>query len=147
MPRKSRNQRVADEALKWVGTKFHDQASLKGVGTDCKGLVWGVARELKFPEAESFYATFVQYDLQRRGGIPHGLIREGMAALFDRVEQWKPGDIFLLGMDGKPCHFAIVSKPDRAVHAQVVPNDRVKETRIAALLSKFELDSIWRWRG
>ena len=30
----------------WLGTPYHDQASLKGVGCDCLGLVRGVWREL-----------------------------------------------------------------------------------------------------
>lgn len=146
----TRNQRAAKEALSWVGSKFHEQASLKGVGTDCKGLVWGVARELEFPEAQSFYASFVQYDLKRKGGIPHDLFREGMAALFDSADEPQPGDVLLLSYRGSPCHLGIVSREIngelRVVHAQIVPNDRVKETRMTALLSKFELDSVWRWR-
>jgi len=34
---------VIDEARSWVGTPFHHQAALKGVGCDCAGLVRGVA--------------------------------------------------------------------------------------------------------
>lgn len=33
-------------ARSWVGTPYHHQARLKGVGVDCAGLVIGVAREL-----------------------------------------------------------------------------------------------------
>lgn len=32
-------------AESWVGTPFHHQASLKGVGCDCAGLIAGVAHE------------------------------------------------------------------------------------------------------
>lgn len=39
-------QRVVEIARSWVGTPYHHQASLKGVGTDCFGLVRGVWREL-----------------------------------------------------------------------------------------------------
>jgi NlpC/P60 family putative phage cell wall peptidase len=34
----------------WLGTPYHDQASLRGVGCDCLGLVRGVWRELYGPE-------------------------------------------------------------------------------------------------
>lgn len=33
-------------ARTWLGTPYHHQASLKGVGTDCLGLIRGVWREL-----------------------------------------------------------------------------------------------------
>jgi NlpC/P60 family putative phage cell wall peptidase len=33
-------------ARAWLGTPYHHQASLKGVGTDCIGLVRGIWREL-----------------------------------------------------------------------------------------------------
>jgi hypothetical protein len=44
------------ETRAWLGTPFHWQASRKGVGCDCKGLVWGVARALGMPEADSPFA-------------------------------------------------------------------------------------------
>jgi cell wall-associated NlpC family hydrolase len=153
MPRRkkpTRNELVAKEALEWVGTKFHPQASVKQVGCDCKGLVWGVARELGFPEAESFYATFIDYDLQRRDGVPGSLLREGMAELFDRGDEARPGDVLLLSVK-QPCHLAIVSRELnghlRAVHAQISSRAWVKETRLDAFLTKYRLDSIWRWRN
>ena len=34
----------------WLGTPYHDQGSVKGVGCDCLGLVRGVWRELYGPE-------------------------------------------------------------------------------------------------
>jgi len=43
-------QRVVAAARSWLGTPYHDQASLKGVGCDCLGLVRGVWREVVGPE-------------------------------------------------------------------------------------------------
>lgn len=40
-------------ARTWIGTPYHHQASLRGVGTDCVGLVRGVYRELIGREAEA----------------------------------------------------------------------------------------------
>ena len=37
----------------WIGTPYHHQASVRGVGTDCLGLVRGVWRELYGREAEA----------------------------------------------------------------------------------------------
>jgi len=44
--------RAAQLARSWIGTPYHHQASLKGVGTDCLGLVRGVWRELYGQDAE-----------------------------------------------------------------------------------------------
>lgn len=40
-------------ARTWLGTPYHHQASLKGVGADCLGLVRGVWRELYGADAEA----------------------------------------------------------------------------------------------
>ena len=42
--------RVIAAARGWLGTPYHDQASVKGVGCDCLGLVRGVWREVVGPE-------------------------------------------------------------------------------------------------
>lgn len=49
---------VADIARTWVGTPYIHQASLRGSGTDCLGLVRGVWRELygREPEAVPAYS-------------------------------------------------------------------------------------------
>jgi NlpC/P60 family putative phage cell wall peptidase len=48
MPARERlwRMRVVDITRTWIGTPYHHQASLRGVGTDCFGLVRGVWREL-----------------------------------------------------------------------------------------------------
>jgi cell wall-associated NlpC family hydrolase len=142
-----RNDLVVREAREWIGTPFRDQASAKGKGCDCKGLVWGVARELGFPEADSFYAQFVRYDLGPGGSVPHQLFLEGMEQLFDRADEPAPGDILLLAYKRKPLHMAICCG-DTAVHAQIGPKNWVKETRMGVLLHPklYSLHSVWRWR-
>jgi NlpC/P60 family putative phage cell wall peptidase len=42
--------RIVAAARRWLGTPYHDQASVIGVGCDCLGLVRGVWRELVGPE-------------------------------------------------------------------------------------------------
>lgn len=140
----NKGEAVAAEAREWAGTKFVWQASQKGVGCDCKGLVWGVARELGFPEAASLYASIADYSPKRP--VDGKLLREGMASLFDPVTEMEAGDILLLKIAGKPAHLAIYVGGGRVVHAQIGPKDWVKETRAEALLKMFPLDSIWRWR-
>ena len=58
---------VIAEARSWIGTPYRHQASLKGVGCDCLGLVRGVWRALqKIP-----YGTTINYGtLAQRIGKP-----------------------------------------------------------------------------
>jgi len=42
--------RIVRAARGWLGTPYHDQASVKGVGCDCLGLIRGVWREVVGPE-------------------------------------------------------------------------------------------------
>jgi NlpC/P60 family putative phage cell wall peptidase len=44
---------IVAEARSWIGTPYHHQASVKGVGCDCLGLVRGVWRALLGPEPEA----------------------------------------------------------------------------------------------
>lgn len=48
----SRDDIVA-ETRRWLGTPYHHQASLHGIGADCLGLVRGVWRALHGAEAEA----------------------------------------------------------------------------------------------
>jgi NlpC/P60 family putative phage cell wall peptidase len=41
---------VVAAALRWLGTPYHEQASVRGVGCDCLGLARGVWREVVGPE-------------------------------------------------------------------------------------------------
>ncbi len=45
--------RVVAAARDWIGTPYRHQASLRGVGCDCLGLVRGVWRDLYGAEAET----------------------------------------------------------------------------------------------
>lgn len=58
----SLNEQVVSEALSWIGTPFHHQASVKGVGADCLGLVRGVWRQLNGHEPFSIPAYTQTWD-------------------------------------------------------------------------------------
>lgn len=47
------NQRAVAEARSWIGTPYLHQASVKGAGTDCLGLLRGVWRALLGSEPEA----------------------------------------------------------------------------------------------
>lgn len=44
---------IVAEARRWIGTPYHHQASVRGTGSDCLGLVRGVWRALHGTEAEA----------------------------------------------------------------------------------------------
>ncbi len=44
---------IVAEVRAWIGTPYHHQASCKGIGCDCLGLVRGVWRELYGRDAEA----------------------------------------------------------------------------------------------
>jgi len=45
-------ERIVSAARSWIGTPYHHQASERGVGTDCLGLVRGIWRDLYGRDAE-----------------------------------------------------------------------------------------------
>ena len=47
-----RRAEIVELARAWIGTPYHHQASLRGVGTDCVGLLRGLWREIHGTEAE-----------------------------------------------------------------------------------------------
>lgn len=86
-------KRVIDLARSWIGTPYRHQASLKGVGCDCLGLIRGVWRELSGKETEPVppYAP----DWAEAGGI-ETLAHAGRRHLIEVVpEQALPGDVLL----------------------------------------------------
>lgn len=142
---KAIGERIAAEATEWIGTPFLWGQSVKGRGCDCKGLLAGVMRELGRPEAESFYALFANYRVDRP--VPSSLLIEGMQKLFDPADEIAPGRLLLLNHGGAPSHLAIATSGVRAVHAYPGGRGaRVRERDLAVLFHKFPLHSSWRVR-
>ncbi len=133
---------IVAEARSWIDTPFHWQASVKGVGADCKGLIWGVARELGLPESESVYALRCDYGVK----VPVGLLREGMAAVFDRVRDPRPGDVLLLKIGHRAQHLGIHAGSS-LIHTYSRGRRRVLATPLSVALRAMPLDSAWRWRS
>lgn len=109
--------RIVAEARSWIGTPYRHQGSLKGVGCDCLGLVRGVWRALygAEPEAVPPYARDWA-EAATSEPLAEAGFRNLAAVEFARIA---PGDVLLFrwraGMVAK--HAAIVSAPDRMIHA------------------------------
>lgn len=108
---------IIAEARSWIGTPYRHQASLKGVGCDCLGLIRGVWRALYGEEPERAppyardWAEVAVNEPLAEAGLRH------LAAI--DVEEFTPGDILLFrwrtGMVAK--HAAIASAPGGMIHA------------------------------
>jgi len=112
---------VLAAARGWLGTPYRHQASVKGEGADCLGLVRGVWREVmgEEPEAPPPYRA----DWAEVGG-EEALLHAARRWLVEiRPEAARPGDVLLFRMSaGCPVkHCAILSAHDgpepRMIHA------------------------------
>ncbi len=134
------------EARRWIGTPWHHQASLRGVGSDCIGLISGVAKELGMPEAAAF-----ETDPEIRGygkdPVPH-LLLAACARYLDPVDvrAARMGDIFLMRFK-EPRHFAMLTcrAPEQIIHAYAQMR-KVTETGLDAVW-RGRIVSAWRYRG
>lgn len=130
---------VVTEARTWIGTRFHHQAALKGVGCDCVGLVMGVGIALGLLPAD--FATRPEFEPFRGySRVPAGdALLEHAFSLFtiplQRGEAAGPGDVLLFRFQGDPCHVAILGDYPGGglslIHAYA-PLRRVIETRMDA---------------
>lgn len=106
---------IVAAARGWVGTPYHHQASLRGSGCDCLGMVRGVWRECIGPEPEltpPYGRSWAEgtgaetlLDAARRHFVPADDVRAGVLLVF----RWKPG------LPAK--HLGIAVDEGRFVHA------------------------------
>jgi len=140
-PLVTRDQLVA-EVRSWKGTPFHWQASLKGHGCDCRGLITGVGRELGLPEAELLAATERTY----RKDFRPDLMLERLRAALIPVQQGLPGDVVAIQIDRTddgPRHLAMLTTGDRLVHCYGGgPLKKVIEVPIGR---SRPIHSFWTW--
>lgn len=108
---------IVTAARGWLGTPYRHQASLKGAGCDCLGLVRGVWREMVGPEPEApppytpdwaealGQETLLEAARRRLTEIAPGTAQSGDVL------------IFRMGMGVPAKHCAIVSGKGRIIHA------------------------------
>lgn len=107
---------VVRAARGWVGTPYRHQASARGAGADCLGLIRGVWREVL--GAEPMPVPAYSMDWSEPQGDER-LLRAARACLrlVDRCE--RPGDVILFRMRSGAVakHLGIVSGTDAFIHA------------------------------
>lgn len=108
---------IIAEARSWIGTPYRHQASLKGVGCDCLGLLRGVWRAVMGPEPE-IPPPYAPDWAEASGDEP--LVAAARRCLVELApDAWAPGDVLLFrwrsGLAAKHC--AIATTPDAMIHA------------------------------
>ena len=110
-------ERVVAIARSWLGTPYHDQASLRGVGCDCLGLARGVWREVVGPEP--FPIPPYCRDSGETG--PREVLADGARRMTPEIfpSEAGPGALVLFRM--RPCaiakHVGIMTRLDHFIHA------------------------------
>ncbi len=108
---------VIAAARRWLGTPYHDQASLRGIGCDCLGLARGVWREVV--GAEPFPIPPYSRDWGETG--PREVLAEGARTAMFEIAPAEAGRgallLFRMAPNAIAKHVGILTGPDRFLHA------------------------------
>lgn len=108
---------VVARARAWIGTPYHHQASARGIGTDCLGLVRGIWRELHGSDAEE--APAYARDWAEATGVETMIeaARRHLREVSRSAPQ--PGDVVIFRYRSTHVakHAAIVATPATFIHA------------------------------
>ncbi|ABS62541.1 putative phage cell wall peptidase, NlpC/P60 family [Parvibaculum lavamentivorans DS-1] len=113
-------EEIVAAARGWIGTPYRHQASVKGAGTDCLGLVRGVWREIFGTEPEAPPAYTPDW-AETPGGAGGETMAEAAGRHMTAIAcgDVEAGDIMLFRMraHGPAKHVAILSGGNRMIHA------------------------------
>lgn len=115
----SREEIVA-AARGWIGTPYRHQASVKGAGSDCLGLIRGVWREVVGPEPEAPPAYTASWAETPGGGGEETMAEAARRHMTEiGLDEARAGDAVLFRMraNGPAKHAAILSGENRMIHA------------------------------
>lgn len=105
--------RAVSEAREWIGTPYKHQASCKGAGTDCLGLLRGVWRALYGDEPERVPAYSMDWSEPTGDELLWRVALRHLVA--QSAEEFQTGDILLFRMrDGAVAkHLGLMAETDR----------------------------------
>jgi NlpC/P60 family putative phage cell wall peptidase len=103
------------ETRTWIGTPYRHQASCKGAGTDCLGLIRGIWRALYGGEPVAIPPYTPDWSEPSRDEV---LMRTARTLLI-RVERPEPGDVLLFRMRDKGVakHLGVLATSETFIHA------------------------------
>jgi len=110
-------EQILSIANDWIDTPYQHQASVKGAGCDCLGLIRGIWRGLYGTEP----ITVPPYTPDWAEALGQETLLEATKTCLTSIskDNAEPGDVLLFRMMANvPCkHIAILSAPDRIIHA------------------------------
>jgi len=110
-------RKVIAVARSWLGTPYHDQASLRGVGCDCLGLARGVWREVV--GNEPFVIPPYSRDWGETG--PYEVLAEGARGTMIEIlpDDASPGTLLIFRMERRAIakHVGILTDAGTFIHA------------------------------
>jgi NlpC/P60 family putative phage cell wall peptidase len=112
-------EKIVAIARSWRGTPYHHQASLKGVGCDCLGLIRGVWREVVGEEPEAMPAYTKDWN-ETTGAEALLAAAERHLVSRPRRDMLQGGDVvvFRLRRDGPAKRAGVMVSSARMVHTQ-----------------------------
>ena len=112
----SMRERIVLKAREWVGTPYHHQQAVKGLGVDCVGLVAGIAEELGIG-GEYNKTSFIPFKRYSRNPNPNHM-QKGMDAFLIPVSEPQIGDIaWIETRKNVPSHLGIKVSETTIIHA------------------------------
>jgi NlpC/P60 family putative phage cell wall peptidase len=139
---------ILAEAREWIGTPYQHQASAKGAGCDCLGLVRGVWRALygAEPELTPPYTP----DWAERCGAETLLNAARRRLIEIALTGAAPGDVLLFRMDARAPikHAAILDEGDGLIHAywgRAVVRSRFAPWWRSRCAAAFQLPDVGAW--
>jgi NlpC/P60 family putative phage cell wall peptidase len=139
---------IIAEARRWVGTPFHHQAALRGVGCDCAGLIRGVGEACGVlsitPELWARYANYARLPNPDR-------MRQALEVFLRPLpsDQVRLGDVlWLQWREDLPMHLALVAAHEgrpMLIHSTIEFGRVVEHGLTAEWFSR--IHSAWRYPG
>ncbi|MEQ1887559.1 MAG: NlpC/P60 family protein [Alphaproteobacteria bacterium] len=110
-------KRIIEAARAWVGTPYQHQASCRGAGADCLGLIRGVWRDLYGAEPEQAPPYAMDWAEADTGELMRDAARRHL--LETGVADAAPGDVLMFRIirSGPARHAGILSAPGQIIHA------------------------------
>lgn len=110
-------EHILSAAKAWIDTPYQHQASVKGAGCDCLGLIRGIWREIYGAEPMDVPAYTPDWAESLGQETLLGAAQQSLRPIAKDAAQ--AGDVLLFRMaPNVPCkHIAILSAPDRIIHA------------------------------
>jgi NlpC/P60 family putative phage cell wall peptidase len=106
-------------ARSWIGTPYHHQASIRGIGTDCLGLIRGIYRDFYGYDAETPPAYSTAWGETDGKELMLEAAQRHLLYVGKSSTQLLPGDVlvFRIRRQGVAKHCAMYIGEDRIVHS------------------------------